>query len=92
MRQNRQSERERKQEENQMDRIIPTIDMMRTGQRITQLRTAAPQAGDVGFKSRRGYCDYGITASTSDCGSEGPGSIPGCHQGGRSHSGNCSGL
>ncbi|MBR6270531.1 MAG: helix-turn-helix transcriptional regulator [Lachnospiraceae bacterium] len=24
-----------------MDRIIPTIDMMRTGQRITQLRTAA---------------------------------------------------
>ena len=56
------------------------------------VRTAASQAANAEFKSRRGHCGYGIKAITSDCGSENPGSIPGSHPMGRSHSGNCSGL
>lgn len=56
------------------------------------VRTAASQAADVEFKSHRGHCGYSIKVSTSDCGSENPGSIPGSHPTGRSHSGNCSGL
>lgn len=43
------------------------------------VRTAASQAANVEFKSRRGHCGYSITVSTSDCGSENPGSIPGSH-------------
>ena len=42
-------------------------------------RTAASQAANAEFKSRRGHCGYRIKASTSDCGSEDPGSIPGSH-------------
>lgn len=37
------------------------------------------QGGDIGFKSHRGHCGYGITASTADCGSANGGSIPSGH-------------
>ena len=73
--------------------------MVRTGLRFTSVGAgqqstglfAPSQAANVEFKSRRGHCGYSIKASTSDCGSENPGSIPGIHPMGRSHSGNCSG-
>ena len=47
------------------------------------VRTAATQAANVEFKSRMGHCGYSIKVSTSDCGSENPGSIPGSHPMGR---------
>ena len=56
------------------------------------VRTVASQAANAEFKSRMDHCGYDIKAITSDCGSENPGSIPGSHPMGRSHSGNCSGL
>ena len=39
------------------------------------VRTAASQAANVEFKSRRGHCGYRTMASSADCGSAHPGSV-----------------